>query len=111
MKNNKKIYLGKIYRVEDASGVSHPGKPYKAYRKKRKYDVIKFTTEKKKSYKLQNNIDSNSNKPCYVRKRPERFGDSYIKEEYPNYQVRNNQDKQTLKKVKRNIIKIWGKNK
>ena len=34
----EKIKLGKIYRIEDGSGYAHPGKAYKAYRKKQKYD-------------------------------------------------------------------------
>ena len=111
MSNNRKIQLGRIYRVEDGSGVSHPGKPFKAYKKQKKYDVFSFTRSKKKSYKLNENINPNSNEPCYVRKRPERFGDSYIKEEYPNYQVKNFDDKQTLKKVRRKNVKVWGKRK
>lgn len=103
--------MGKIYRVEDGSGRSHPGKPYKAYKKKKQYDVIKFTTSKKKSYPLIENIDSKSSKSCYVRKRPERVGDNYIKEEYVDYGVNNFIDKQTLKLVKRNKIKVWNKKK
>ena len=51
-KRKEKIKLGKIYRIEDGSGYAHPGKAYKAYRKKQKYDVVKFTTSKKKAYPL-----------------------------------------------------------
>ena len=35
-KRKEKIKLGKIYRIEDGTGYAHPGKAYKAYRKKTK---------------------------------------------------------------------------
>lgn len=108
-KRKEKIKLGKIYRIEDGSGYAHPGKEYKAYRKKQKYDVVKFTTSKKKAYQLNKNINPNSNEPCFVRKRPERVGEEYIGIEYKNYQIRDNLDKQIIKRVKRNKIKIWNK--
>lgn len=108
---SKKIKVGKIYRIEDGSRQAHPGKIYKAYKRKGKYDVIKFSTKSRKSYKLNENIDPNSSEPCFVRKRPERVGETYVKDEYETYQVRNFKDKQTLKLVKRNTIKIRGKKK
>ena len=81
-KRKEKIKLGKIYRIEDGSGYAHPGKTYKAYRKKQKYDVVKFTTSKKKAYPLNKNINPNSNEPCFVRKRPER-----VKAFYPEKKI------------------------
>ena len=110
-KRNSEIKLGKIYRMEDGSNYGHPGMPYKAYKKKRKYDVYKFSESKRKAFKLEKNIDPNSTEVCYVRKRPERVGDDYIGDEYPNYIVSNFNDKQTLKRVKRKNIKIWNKKK
>lgn len=112
MKNNKKIYLGKIYRVEDASGLAHYGRPYKYHKKIKKYDVVKFTTKKRKSYKLKNNIDClNNNDYSYVRKRPERVGVDYIKREAPeNISIKDPIDKSIARHVKKNKIKIWGKN-
>ena len=104
-----RIQLGKFYRMEDGSKYGHPGMPYKAYRKKGKYDVIKFSTSKTKAFKLEENINPESSEPCHVRKRPERVGDNYIGQEYPNYRISNFKDKQTIKKVKRRKIKIWNK--
>ena len=48
-KRKSKVQLGKIYRMEDGSNYGHPGMPYKAYRKKEKYDVIKFSKSKTKA--------------------------------------------------------------
>lgn len=111
-KNEKrKIQLGRIYRVEDGSKYGHPGMPYKAYKKKGKYDVIKFTTSKTKAYRLNKNINPSSKKCCFVRKRPERVGDNYIGKEFSNYKVVNYNDKQIIKRVKRNKVKIWHKKK
>ena len=108
-KRKSKVQLGKIYRMEDGSNYGHPGMPYKAYRKKGKYDVIKFSKSKTKAFKLEENINPDSIEPCYVRKRPERVGDNYIGQEYPDYKISNFKDKQTIKKVKRRNIKIWNK--
>ena len=52
-KRKEKIKLGKIYRIEDPSGKGHFGMPYKAYKKKKKYDVYKFSHSRKKSYTLK----------------------------------------------------------
>ena len=38
-KRKSKVQLGKIYRIEDPSGQAHFGMPYKAYKKKRKYET------------------------------------------------------------------------
>ena len=110
-KRKNKIQLGKFYRMEDGSEYGHPGMPYKAYRKKGKYDVIKFTGSKNKAFRLEENINPDSSEPCYVRKRPERVGDNYIGKEFPNYRIINFNDKQTIKRVKRRTIKIWNKKK
>ena len=111
-KRKEKIKLGKIYRIEDGSGYAHPGKAYKAYRKTQKYDVVKFSHSRKKSYTLEENIDpSNHNDKSHVRKRPERVGDKYIKSEYPTFIIKNSKDKITLRRVRRNPIKIHGSNK
>lgn len=110
-KRKEKIQLGKFYRVEDPSGHSHPAKTYKAYRMQKRYDVYSFTSKKKKSYRLNENINPNSNNPCYVRKRPEQYGENYIKEELKDFSIRNLNDKNILKKVKRNSKKIFGKKK
>lgn len=109
MSNDKKIYLGRIYRIEDGSSKAHPGMPFRGSKKKQTYDVIKFTSDKKKAYRLEENINPNSNKPSYIRKRPERVGSSYIHNEYPDYRVRNIHDKALFKIVKKNKIKIWHK--
>ena len=53
--SKRKINLGKVYRIEDGSGYAHPGMPFKGYKKKGKYDVVKFTTSTKKSYPLNSN--------------------------------------------------------
>ena len=45
-KRKEKIKLGKIYRIEDGSGYAHPGKTYKAYRKKQKFYNQKHTATK-----------------------------------------------------------------
>lgn len=107
----RKITLGKVYRIEDPSHRAHFGMPYKAYKKKKKYNVYMFTSQKKKSYDLLENIDPEANKDLksYVRKRPERVGETYIKKEYPNYSVRNVRDKKILRHVRKNKIKIRGK--
>lgn len=111
MSNDKKIYLGRIYRIEDGSSKAHPGMPFRGSKKKQTYDVYKFSTKRKKSYRLEENIDPNSNEPSYVRKRPERVGSSYIHNEYEGFIVKNKNDKTLLKIVKRNPIKIWHKKK
>ena len=111
-KRKEKIKLDKIYRIEDSSGKGHFGMPYKAYKKKKKYDVYKFSHSRKKSYTLEENIDpTNHNDKSHVRKRPERVGDKYIKSEYPTYVIKNSKDKITLRRVRRNPIKIHGHNK
>lgn len=110
-KRTEKVKLGRFYRVEDPSGRSHPAKTFKAYKRQKKYDVFSFTSKKKKSYRLIENINPNSTEPCYVRKRPEQYGEKYIKEEFKDFSIRNVNDKNTLKKVKRNSKKVFGKNK
>ena len=110
-KRKSKVQLGKIYRIEDPSGQAHFGMPYKAYKKKKKYDVYKFSRSRKKSYTLEENIDPlNHTDKSHVRKRPERVGDNYIKTEYPTFVVKNHKDKITLRRVRRNPIKIRGRN-
>lgn len=109
-KRTEKVQLGRIYRIEDPSGRAHFGMPYKAYKKKNKYDVYKFSSSRKKSYLLEENIDpSNHIDKSHVRKRPERVGDNYIKEVHPTFVVKNPKDKITLRRVRRNPIKIRGK--
>ena len=108
---SKKIKLGKIYRIEDSSGYAHYGMPYKAHKKKKKYDVYKFTTSKKKAYRLKENINpkAKSEDVSYVRKRPERVGDDFIHKEKTEYRIKNVNDKKTLRRVRKNKIKILGK--
>lgn len=112
-KRKEKIQLGKFYKVEDPSGSAHYGRPYKYHKKTNKYDVVKFTTKKKKSYQLVQNIDClNLTEDSYVRKRPERVGINYIKKELPlNFCIKNSIDKSIVRHVEKNKIKIRGKNK
>ena len=110
-KKSEKIYFGKIYRMEDPSHEGHFGMPFRANKKNKSYDVVKFTTSRKKSYKLIENIDPNSFKTSYVRKRPERVGETFIKKEMSNFRVQNTIDKKVLRKVRKNKIKIWNKKK
>ena len=110
-KRSRKIYLGKIYRMEDPTYEGHFGMPFRANKKYKSYDVVKFTSSRKKSYKLFENINPNSSDPCYVRKRPERVGETFIKKEMLNFRIQNTFDKKILRKVRKNNIKIWNKKK
>lgn len=114
-----RIQLGRFYRYEDASGYSHPAIPYKAYRKKKKYDVVSFSTSKKKTIKLDENIDPNAEeklKPgeklqgSYIRKRPERVSETTLKKRYEDYRLATNADKKLFRKIRKLPPKIRGKN-
>ena len=48
MKRKRNVHLGKIYRIEDGSNYAHPGMPFRANKKYKSYDVVKFTTSRKK---------------------------------------------------------------
>ena len=74
--------------------------PYKGYKKENRYDVIMFTTSKKKSFPLEEDICKNSVKRSRVRKRPENVGKGYIKKELSNHVVKNKIDKTLLKFIK-----------
>lgn len=103
--SKRKINLGKVYRIEDGSGYAHPGMPFKGYKKKGKYDVVKFTTSTKKSYPLNSNPTKNPNNKSRVRKRPERVGDDFIKREIIDFKIIDKSDKKLIQLVKRNPIK------
>lgn len=97
--------------MEDHSGHGHFGMPYKAYKKKRQYDVYRFTRSRKKSYELNKNINPNAplDEKTYVRKRPERMNERYIKRHYPDYCVKDTHDKKILRLVRKNRIYIYNR--
>ena len=112
-RRKRKIQLGRIYRTEDPSGYGHYGRPYRYNKKSKDYDVVKFSSKKRKSYSLNRNIDSSNNKDkSFVRKRPERVGANYIKKEAPStFVIVDPIDKSIIRHVKKNKIKIHGKKK
>ena len=98
----KKLYKGRYYWHRDASRKGlHPAYIYKKFEKKNKYYVVCFTSKKgKKRIKLLENIDPNSNEPCYVLNRPLISQGKYFGDELVGFRVKNPIDKIHIRRIK-----------
>lgn len=98
----KDILKGRFYKNYHKDKLGHPALVVEKDVKKNRYKILKFTHSNKKSIKLENNINPNDSKDCYVRKKPiivkKRTFDS---KELKGYRIKGSKDKILISKLKR----------
>lgn len=99
----KKILKGKYYdHYDDSIKKRHPSYVYKKDDKKNKYNIVCFTSSVgKHRIKLYENIDSNSNKDCYVLKSPRVVKRNSLGKELVGYKVKNIRDRAIIKIIQK----------